>query len=801
MSMSPKLLAGAAFLTALGLSAVAAQSIARALEDRSVEAVAVRLEDGGFEWAEVLGDGLQVIIEGEAPTEAARFEAISAAAQVVDGARVIDNMRVAEAGEIAPPDFALEILRNDAGVSLIGLLPAQTDREDLLEDFAAAASGQEVSDLLQTADYPVPPGWEPALDYALDALELLPRAKISVSAGRVSIEAISDSPEEQRRLESELASQAPDGVRLALAVSAPRPVIAPFILRASLQDGRLSFDACSADTEDARDAILTAATAAGAEGKLDCRLGLGSPSPDWGGAAAAGIAALHELGGGTLTLSDTDMALVGASGTDRSLFDRVAGELEGTLPDVFSLEATRPVPDATTEPAVGPPEFTATLSEGGAVRLEGRIDDQRMNGLVRAFAQARFGAEDVRLATRAGGGGLPAGWPMRVLVGIEALSRLHEGRVTVTPDILRVAGRSGHAAARDEIAARAVETLGPNASLEIEVTYDEALDPLAALPSPEECLAKISSVTDAAKITFDPGSATISAQGEPVIEAIAEILRSCPDLRLRIAGYTDSQGRESTNLELSRSRAEAVLTALRAERVPVAGFEAEGYGEADPIASNDTEAGREANRRIEFTLLRDEEPLPSVGASQVGEAQEASPAPEPLMEQPEPPPERPDAVEEQGTALLNEAPADEGGPAAGARSTSEDAEAAAEPAADGLAGQEEPASSEAVAVAAGEDSAGTAPDSSVAASEGDPSSPPEEGQAPPAASPRGEGPAPASMGPTAGDTGADQPARSASGTASDGAGLVSAPATAEEDIPPATSADTPEGSGTDESAD
>ncbi len=675
MPLSPKLLAGAAFLGALGLSAVAAQTIVRTLEERSVEAVAARLGTGGFDWAEVLGDGLQVILEGEAPTEAARFEAISAAAQVVDGARVIDNLRVAAAQEVAPPDFALEILRNDAGVSLIGLLPAATDREELLEDFAEAAGGQEVSDLLQAADYPVPPGWEPALDYAVDALELLPRAKVSVSAGRVSIEAISDSPEAQRRLESELARMAPQGVRLGLSVSAPRPVIAPFTLRATLEDGRLLFDACSADTEEARDAILSAATAAGSDGKLDCRLGLGSPSPDWGAAVASGLAALRDLGEGTLAFSDTDVALVAAPGTDRALFDRVAGELDGALPAVFALEATRPEPaTVATEPEQGPIEFTASLAEGGAVRLEGRLGDARMTGLLRAFAQARFGAGDVQVATRPGAQGLPEGWTLRVLAGVEALSRLNEGRVTVTPDAITVLGLSGRRAARDEIAARAIETLGPGASLRIEVAYDEALDPLAALPTPEECLAKITAVTDAAKITFDPGSATISAEGEPVIEAIAEILRACPDLRLRIAGYTDAQGREETNQELSQARAEAVLEGLRAERVPVSGFEAQGYGEADPIASNETEAGREANRRIEFALLGEEEPARAAGPA-VAAAGEPTPgeeepvaAAEPLMDQPPSPPERPRAVEEDGTERLAEeaeaaAPEDDDAPA------------------------------------------------------------------------------------------------------------------------------------------
>jgi len=57
------------------------------------------------------------------------------------------------------------------------------------------------------------------------------------------------------------------------------------------------------------------------------------------------------------------------------------------------------------------------------------------------------------------------------------------------------------------------------------------------------------------------------------------------------------------NQALSQDRAEAVLASLRTRRVPVARFEAIGFGEADPIADNGTEEGRDANRRIEFDLI------------------------------------------------------------------------------------------------------------------------------------------------------------------------------------------------------
>ena len=71
----------------------------------------------------------------------------------------------------------------------------------------------------------------------------------------------------------------------------------------------------------------------------------------------------------------------------------------------------------------------------------------------------------------------------------------------------------------------------------------------------------------------------------------------------RSAGYTDAQGSEEGNRKLSQSRAEAVLAALKGRRVAVDGFTAVGYGEADPIADNVAEDGREANRRIEFKFL------------------------------------------------------------------------------------------------------------------------------------------------------------------------------------------------------
>jgi OOP family OmpA-OmpF porin len=75
-----------------------------------------------------------------------------------------------------------------------------------------------------------------------------------------------------------------------------------------------------------------------------------------------------------------------------------------------------------------------------------------------------------------------------------------------------------------------------------------------------------------------------------------------PDLRLIIRGYTDNVGDPNTNLKLSVARANAVKEYLLARGVGVDRVFAFGYGETNPVASNDTEEGRRQNRRVELEL-------------------------------------------------------------------------------------------------------------------------------------------------------------------------------------------------------
>ncbi|MFE3837358.1 OmpA family protein [Pseudogemmobacter sonorensis] len=584
------------------------------IESRSRSVIASHLEQAPMQWAEVRTDGMQVHLGGTAPNEAARFRALNLVGSVVDSSRIRDGIEVTPASALTPPRFSVEMLRNDDGIQLIGLVPETPDEggltaQALTEAAGAVAQGNAPTDMLQSAAWPAPAGWDASLQLGLSALELLKRSKISVSAGRVEITAIAESAPEKRSFEAELNRRKPDGVALVMDISAPRPVITPFTLRFIKDAQGARFDACSADTDRARAMILAAATEAGLVGSATCTVGLGTPTPRWSEGVAAAIRAVGQMQAGTVTFSDADITLLAGEGVSQADFDLALGELRAALPDVFSLEA---IPPRVEMAALGPAEFTARLRPEGRIELRGRLLDEPQQAAVEAFARASFNRATVHVATRLDPE-LPDGWPIRVLAGLESLSLLAEGALLVRADLVQVSGVTGNGEARARITQILSSRLGQGQTFRVDVRYDERLDPLAGLPTPAECAAEVAAIMAAGRITFTPGSAEIAPDAVPVIDQLAEALAFCPGITMEIGGYTDSQGSDAGNLALSQARAEAVLMALLGRRVDTSGMVATGYGEANPIADNATEEGREANRRIEFVLIGDGAPAGAAG--------------------------------------------------------------------------------------------------------------------------------------------------------------------------------------------
>ncbi|MBL4678946.1 MAG: OmpA family protein, partial [Mucilaginibacter sp.] len=103
-----------------------------------------------------------------------------------------------------------------------------------------------------------------------------------------------------------------------------------------------------------------------------------------------------------------------------------------------------------------------------------------------------------------------------------------------------------------------------------------------------------------ANLEFDLGKATIRAKSIPSLDKVARLLVD-KNFSLKLAGHTDNTGSKDLNMRLSKERAEAIKTYLVEKGANASRIEATGYGQLQPIASNKTAAGRQQNRRVEFT--------------------------------------------------------------------------------------------------------------------------------------------------------------------------------------------------------
>jgi outer membrane protein OmpA-like peptidoglycan-associated protein len=101
-------------------------------------------------------------------------------------------------------------------------------------------------------------------------------------------------------------------------------------------------------------------------------------------------------------------------------------------------------------------------------------------------------------------------------------------------------------------------------------------------------------------INFDTGKSVIKPESKPIIEQIAQMMKSDSGLKISVEGHTDNVGNPKSNKTLSDDRAKAVVSAIVAQGIDAKRLSAAGHGQDKPIANNKTEEGRAKNRRVEL---------------------------------------------------------------------------------------------------------------------------------------------------------------------------------------------------------
>ncbi|MBU1700903.1 MAG: OmpA family protein [Candidatus Eisenbacteria bacterium] len=139
---------------------------------------------------------------------------------------------------------------------------------------------------------------------------------------------------------------------------------------------------------------------------------------------------------------------------------------------------------------------------------------------------------------------------------------------------------------------------------------DKQEEELAAIAATERTEEGLIVTLSSEKINFEVNSSVVSSHSRGVLVRLANTLKEYPEDIILIAGHTDSDGAAEYNLSLSKMRAQAVADIFIANGIDPATIQVRGYGETQPIESNNTADGKAQNRRVELTITIDESKVP-----------------------------------------------------------------------------------------------------------------------------------------------------------------------------------------------
>ncbi len=282
----------------------------------------------------------------------------------------------------------------------------------------------------------------------------------------------------------------------------------------------------------------------------------------------------------------------------------IAAELAAELV-APQAQATVETPTQATDPVteIDPNyAFSATLAADGTAVLAGQVPSPTTLQFV---SSALAGANTDAVSTAPGA---PATFGASLQTGLRALVLLSEGSLDFSEGRWRL---SGTATTREnERAATALLGADPGPwDIEIVAPAQSAIqsalaEPLTPNPSAGAALCESALADFSARnaILFQSGAAIISADSDAALDELAEHLADCPEALVHVEGHTDADGEETLNLALSVARAEAVVAGLIERGVAPQRLYALGFGEAMPIAPNDTADGKRQNRRIVVKL-------------------------------------------------------------------------------------------------------------------------------------------------------------------------------------------------------
>lgn len=309
-------------------------------------------------------------------------------------------------------------------------------------------------------------------------------------------------------------------------------------------------------------------------------------------------------------LSGRDVTLVGTvpAEADRARALASAGAVRGVrlVRDGLTVGAPAAVAEAPAFAGL----FSLTDDPGGIV-VRGRVPHEAARASVLARIGTAYPGRPVtdQMTTDPAA----ADWQGAFMALLPVLGDVAGADATIDNGVVLLRGRVATAEEKARVEAAVAGALPPGVTLRSEIT----VAPSAAPDSADAARGQLTASGDASlagaeaalgealavgRVEFDSGTARLTARSHEVLDRAAAVFARFPAVAADVKGYTDAEGDAGGNRTLSTRRAEATRDYLATKGVDAARIAPRGFGEADPVASNDTEDGRARNRRVVFAL-------------------------------------------------------------------------------------------------------------------------------------------------------------------------------------------------------
>ena len=538
--------------------------------------------------------------------------AIAAAANAPEG--------VSLNASVLPPivkPYRFSAVKADNKITLAGYVQNDNARATAVATAKKANPGFEVIDELRLADG-VAEGvtWATATGYGLRQLGTLNDGSMSIIDGNYSISGNAASIAVRDTAVADIQAGLAGGMKLASeAIVAPEPAPAPeppvadpYRWTVSKVKSGVSVSGNVADKADGDGIVSIVKSSLGVADVTDKQV-IASGKPESFDVVRRIVTnQVKRLEAGQGNIIGQTVSVNG-----RASSEAIANEIKSTISNALpagysgSTNILYPKPEPAPEPVVptADPYRWSVSKQASGITVRGNVADDAAKAATIAMVNKTLGGEAVDKQVIAQG--KPDGFDDARKLVTSQVRLLEAGQGNVVGNTLSVSGRAKNENIKNLIDKIVQKRLPAGFTGTTNILFpkpEPAPVPVAPTVDADACQALITSAIDGQKILFETDKAVIKSDSQGVLDAVAKAASECPAVRMEIGGHTDSRGRDAYNQELSEARANAVKTYLANAGVDTSRLDAKGYGETQPIASNNNRDGRAQNRRIEFNVIK-----------------------------------------------------------------------------------------------------------------------------------------------------------------------------------------------------